>query len=42
MRVKKLIDANGNDEIILKNLLALALCCSDEGYQKLRSSLLNF
>ncbi len=42
MRVKKLIDTNGNDEIILKNLLALALCCSDEGYQKLRSSLLNF
>ena len=42
MRVKKLIDINGNDEILLKNLLTLALCSSDEGYQKLRTSLLNF
>ena len=42
MRVKKLLDTNDNDEIILNNLLALALCCSDEGYLKLRSSLLNF
>ena len=42
MRVKKLLDTNGNDEIILKNLLTLALCSSDEGFQKLRTSLLNF
>ena len=42
MRVKKLIDPNGNDEILIKNLLTLALCSSDEGYQKLRTSLLNF
>ena len=42
MRVKKLIDPNVNDEILIKNLLTLALCSSDEGYQKLRTSLLNF
>ena len=42
MRVKKLIDQNGNDEILLKFLLTLALCSSDEGYQKLRTFLLTF
>ena len=42
MRVKKLIDQNKNDEILLKYLLTLALCSSDNGYQKLRTSLLNF
>ena len=42
MRVKKLIDPNINDQILIKNLLTLALCSSDEGYQKLRTSLLNF
>ena len=42
MRVKKLIDQNGNDEIVVKSLLTLALCSSEEGYQKLRTSLLNF
>ena len=42
MRVQKLIDPNGNDEILIKNLLTLALCSSEKGYQKLRTSLLNF
>ncbi len=42
MRVKKLLDKNGNDEIIIKFLLTLALCSSAEGYQKLRTSLLDF
>ena len=42
MRVQKLMDPNANDEILIKNLLTLALCCSDKGYQKLRTSLLNF
>jgi len=42
IRVQKLIDPNENDEILIKNLLTLALCCSDKGYQKLRTSLLNF
>ena len=42
MRVKKLLDSNKNDESIVKFLLTLALCNSDNGYQKLRSSLLDF
>ena len=42
MRVQKLIDPNGNDEILIKSLLTLALCSSEKGYQKLRTSLLNF
>ncbi len=42
IRVQKLIDPNGNDEILIKNLLTLALCSSEKGYQKLRTSLLNF
>ena len=42
MRVKKLLNFNKNDESIVKFLLTLALCNSDNGYQKLRSSLLDF
>ena len=42
MRVKKILDQNTNDEILIKNLLTLALCVSDEGYIKLRNSLLNY
>ncbi len=42
MRVKKLLDSNVNDQIIIKLLFTLALCISDNGYQKLRASLLNF
>ena len=42
MRVKKLLDDNLNDQIIIKLLLTLALCISDNGYQKLRTSLLSF
>ncbi len=41
MKVKKLLDPNLNDEIIIKSLLTLALCNSEEGYQKLRKTLLN-
>ena len=41
LKVKKLIDASSNDQIITKILLTLALSCSDQGYQKLRTSLLN-
>ena len=40
MRVQKLLDPNLNDEILIKSLVTLALCISDQGYQKLRSSLL--
>ena len=41
MRVKKLLDPNLNDEFLIKSLLTLALCNSDSGYRKLRTSLLN-
>ena len=40
MRVQKLLDPNLNDEILVKSLVTLALCISDQGYQKLRNSLL--
>jgi len=42
MKVKKLIDPNFNDEILINILLTLALSISDDGFQKLRSSLLSF
>jgi len=35
MRVKKLLNQSGNDEIIIKSLLTLSLCISNKGYQKL-------
>ena len=40
MRVKKLLDPNKNDEIIINYLLTLALCISEEGFKKLKISLL--
>ncbi|MBO8230189.1 hypothetical protein CU313_04055 [Prochlorococcus marinus str. MU1404] len=39
MRVKKLLNRTGNDEILIKSLLTLSLCISDRGYQKLRTLL---
>ena len=41
MKVKKLLDPNINDEILINSLLTLALCISDDGYHKLKTSLLN-
>lgn len=41
MRVQKLLDPISNDEFIINLLLTLALCISDNGYEKLRISLLN-
>ena len=35
MRVKKLLNQSGNDESIIKSLLTLSLCISNNGYQKL-------
>ena len=35
MRVKKILNQSGNDEIIIKSLLTLSLCISNKGYQKL-------
>ena len=42
IRVKKLLNENVNNEIIIKSLLTLSLCISDNGYQKLRNFLFNF
>ena len=42
IRVKKLLNQTENDEIIIKSLLTLSLCISNEGYQKLRNFLFVF
>ena len=42
MRVKKLLHQTGNDEILIKSLLTLSLCISNEGCQKLKNFLFNF
>ena len=42
MRVKKLLNQSENDEVIIKSLLTLSLCISNEGYKKLRNLLVNF
>ena len=39
IRVKKLLNLTGNEEILIKSLLILALCISNEGYQKLKNFL---
>ena len=42
MRVKKLLNQADNDEIIIKSLLTLSLCISNQGYQKLKNFLYDF
>ena len=42
MRVKKLLNQAGNDEIIIKYLLILSFCISNQGYQKLKNFLYDF
>ena len=42
MRVKKLLNQTGNDEILTKYLLILALCVSNQGHQKLKNFLFKF
>ena len=42
MRVKKLLNQAENDEIIIKSLLTLSLCISNQGYQKLKNILFDF
>jgi len=42
MRVKKLLNQTKNDEIIIKYLLTLSLCISNQGYEKLKYFLLDF
>ena len=41
MRVKKLLNQTENDDIIIKSLLTLSLCISNQGYQKLKNFLLD-
>ena len=42
MKVKKLLNHAENDEIIIKSLLTLSLCISNQGYQKLKNFLLDY
>ena len=42
MRVKKLWNQAENDEIIIKSLLILSFCISNQGYQKLKNFLYYF
>ena len=42
IRVKKLLNQTVNDEIIIKSMLTLSLCISNQGYQKLRNFLFIF
>ncbi len=42
MKVKKLLYQAENDEIVIKSLLTLSLCISNQGYQKLRNFLFDF
>ena len=42
MRVKKLLNQTDNDEIVIKSLLTLSFCISNQGYQKLKNFLLDF
>ena len=42
MRVKKLLNQDENNEIIIKSLLTLSLCISKQGYQKLKNFLFDF
>ena len=42
MRVKKLLNQAENDEFIIKSLLTLSLCISNQGYQKLKNFLLDY
>jgi len=39
MRVKKLLNETENDEIIIKSLIILSLCISNQGCQKLKDFL---
>ena len=39
MRVKKLLNKAENDEILIKSLLILSFCISNQGYQKLKNFL---
>ena len=42
IRVKKLLNQAENGEVIIKSLLMLSLCISNQGYQKLKNFLYDF
>ncbi len=42
MRVKKLLNQTENNEIVIKLLLTLSLCISNQGHQKLKNFLFDF
>ena len=42
MKVKRLLDPSSNDEVFIKIILTLAFCISDDGFLKLRTTLLNY
>ena len=42
IRVKKLLNQAENDAIIIKSLLILSFCISNQGYQKLQNFLYDF
>ncbi len=42
MRVKKLLNQAENGEIIIKSMLVLSFCISNNGYQKLKNFLYDF
>ena len=42
IRVKKLLNKNENEEIIVKSLLSLSLCISGQGFQRLKNFLYEF
>ena len=42
MRVAKILNQTENEEIIIKSLLTLSLCISNNGYQKLKNLLFSF
>ena len=42
MRVKKLLNRTVNDEMLIKSLLTLSLCISNQGYEKFKYFLFSF
>jgi len=41
MRVKNLLNQTENDEIVIKSLVTLSFCISNQGYQKLKNILID-
>ena len=42
IRVKNLLNQTKNEEIIIRSLLTLSVCISNQGYQKLKNFLYDF